>query len=168
MEVFGRMSPIARKEHTCDLCHRAIHKGEKYERWAYSDEGHANSISVHTICKSVLDSCLGFEQEFSWYEIEDYVREVCSGNNLCPEDTPLSEMVILVDDWNRRPIMTKPVLVHQNESKKSEKFDDFIQRQHDIVIHVTSEALGIPECVLKGDYQGNRAKLNTPKDGQNV
>lgn len=102
MEVFGAMSPVARKEHKCDLCNGTIKKGEKYERWAYADGGHAEGIKVHTVCKGILSDCLGFETEFDWWEIEDYVREVYSENNLCQEDMPLSEMVVLVDAWNRR------------------------------------------------------------------
>ena len=102
MEVFGVKAPIARKEHKCDLCHGIIRKGEEYVRWVCSDGGHAEGIKVHSRCRKILGIYLGNDIEFTWDEVEDYVREVCIDNNLCTEDTPLSEMVVLVDAWNRR------------------------------------------------------------------
>ena len=102
MEVFGIKEPTARKEHKCELCHGTINKGEKYVRWACADGGQAESIKVHSLCYSVLESCLEIGEEFSWDEMEDYIRRVCIENNLCQKDTLLSVMVVLVDEWNNR------------------------------------------------------------------
>ena len=103
MDVFGEHTPVARKEHVCDLCRGAIKKGEKYARWAFADSECIGDIRVHILCKDVLTASLERGQtEFTWYEVEDYVRETCMKNSLCPNDTPLQKMVSLVCDWNRR------------------------------------------------------------------
>ena len=103
MDVFGEHTPIAIKEQVCDLCHGTIKKGEKYARGAYADSYCIGDIRVHILCKDVLTASLERGQnEFTWYEVEDAVRDVCSENNLCTKDTPLSEMVKYVDAWNRR------------------------------------------------------------------
>ena len=103
MDVFGEHTPIAKKEHVCDLCHGTIKQGEKYARWAYADSYCIGDIRVHILCKDVLTAFLERGQnEFTWYEVEDYVREVCSENRLCPNDTPLQKMVSLDYAWNWR------------------------------------------------------------------
>jgi hypothetical protein len=102
MEVFGSHSPIARKEHKCDLCRGAIKIGEKYDRWACADGGRAESIKVHQDCHSILKDCLDGDTEFDWWGVVDYVRETCRDNNLCADNTPLPEMAKIVYEFNRR------------------------------------------------------------------
>lgn len=45
-------TPVARKSHVCELCHRVIPVGETYVRRNGVSEGNLVSFAMHAICES--------------------------------------------------------------------------------------------------------------------
>lgn len=78
-EFHKEKTPIARKEHKCDLCHGTISKGERYVHITQSDSGDIFDYKYHIGCNNLVDRYVrnegGYVDDFKEYDvIEDILR----------------------------------------------------------------------------------------------
>lgn len=115
MEFFSESRHKSRKERTCEMCGGDIHTGEYY----YSERGKFNgeffSRDMHVCCHNMeSEFCEEVDNEFSWDEILDYVREKHCGNcehAACNDDR---------EDWEECPygwITECPKIMEKYEDK---------------------------------------------------
>lgn len=86
-EFCKEKTPIARKEHKCDLCHRPIAKGERYVRIAQAEDGDFFDSKYHTgcyelVCDFIDKNIVGCEIYFNESDIIADIESVaCSECN---------------------------------------------------------------------------------------
>jgi hypothetical protein len=75
-EVFGRLSPVAQKQHTCFWCGEKILPKTKYEKWKYlNSDGPPTTVKCHAEC------CISWNRasEEDGYPYEVAFAEHCRG-----------------------------------------------------------------------------------------
>jgi len=79
MEFYESSYRVAKKEHYCELCKKKINRGEKYSYECGKFDGDFFVRKLCLTCYDILNDYLcndGYgEEEFSWWEVEDYVAE---------------------------------------------------------------------------------------------
>ena len=81
LDFYSAALPIARKEHSCEYCSKAINVGEQYSVESGKYDGDFFSRKLCLCCKNILDEfCLEVDQEFDWDEVTEYLSDKhCSG-----------------------------------------------------------------------------------------
>ncbi len=61
-------TPVARIEHTCDVCSGPIRVGTRYQRWRYFGDGAdaPSTVKVHPDCYRLLGDVGGFDDFGEW------------------------------------------------------------------------------------------------------
>lgn len=74
MEFYNETFPVAKKEHTCEMCGEVIHIGEQYSREVGKYEGELFTRKLHQKCKSILTDFIDDTgaDEFDYDEIKQW------------------------------------------------------------------------------------------------
>lgn len=88
MEFYSEKTPIAQKEHKCEMCGGVIQVGEKYTYQSGKFYGEFFSRKLHTECDYILTDFLNEtgENEFCYDEISDWWSESYCWNCKHDED----------------------------------------------------------------------------------
>lgn len=78
LDFYTITEPKARKNHTCDLCCRTIHKGEVYHRYSGKYNGDMFDSKYHLHCRNIIKAyceAMG-DPEYDEESISDWLHDI--------------------------------------------------------------------------------------------